>query len=115
MYTKYIRAALVFCAVVSLQTGFAQSWQLAGTRAMGMDGAGVATAYGPDAPTDLNAAILRNWRSDKYELKPQVRAGAAVNPLKWMTLSADIDVTENDTMLTNVKSRQLALGLNEYC
>lgn len=65
----------------------------------------------PTAPADINAAIQRNWRTDKYELKPQVRAGVAVNPFKWMTAAADMDVTENDTMLDSVKSRQLALGL----
>ena len=65
----------------------------------------------PDAPTDINAAIQRNWRTDKYELKPQVRAGVAVNPFKWMTAAADIDVTENDTMIDSIKSRQLAFGL----
>ncbi len=65
----------------------------------------------PDAPADINAAIARNWRTDKYELKPQLRAGVAVTPFKWMTAAADIDVTENDTMLDNIKSRQLALGL----
>lgn len=64
----------------------------------------------PDAPADLNPAILRNWHTHSYELKPQVRAGAAVSPFKRMTLAADIDVTENDTMVTSLKSRQLALG-----
>ncbi len=68
----------------------------------------------PDAPTDLNDAILRNWRTDKYELKPQVRAGAAINPFKFMTLAADIDVTDNSTMLNSIKSRQLALGAEIY-
>lgn len=65
----------------------------------------------PTPPADINAAIARNWRTDKYKLKPQVRAGAAVNPLRWMTLAADIDVTENDTMMDCIKSRQLAFGL----
>ena len=31
------------------QIATAQQWQFVGTRAMGMGGAGVATAYGPDA------------------------------------------------------------------
>lgn len=65
----------------------------------------------PTAPVGIDAAIARNWRTDKYELKPQLRAGVAVNPFKWMTAAADIDVTENDTMIDSIKSRQLALGL----
>ena len=65
----------------------------------------------PDPPSDINAAIVRNWRTEKYELKPQLRAGVAVNPSKRLTAAADIDVTENDTLLDTIKSRQLALGL----
>ena len=65
----------------------------------------------PDIPVGTDPIIASKWRTDKYQLKPQLRAGAAVNPLKWMTLAADIDVTENDTLLEGVKSRQLALGM----
>lgn len=66
----------------------------------------------PDLPADIDplSPIAQNWRTDKYQLKPQLRAGAAVNPLKWITLAADLDITENDTMLAGIKSRQLALG-----
>jgi len=65
----------------------------------------------PDLPAGTNPAIAQNWRTDKYQLKPQARAGAAVNPFKWMTFAADIDLTENETIAKNIKSRQLALGL----
>ncbi len=64
----------------------------------------------PDLPAGTPAAIAANWRTDKYQLKPQLRAGVAVNPTKWMTLAADIDITENDTMIKAIQSRQLALG-----
>lgn len=59
----------------------------------------------------IGTPIEDNWNPDKYQLKPQVRAGISVNPKNWMTLAADIDVTENDTLLNGIKSRQLALGL----
>ncbi len=65
----------------------------------------------PAAPADLNPAIAAQWNTDKYQLKPQVRAGAAINPLPFMTLAMDLDLTENDTLLDEIKSRQLALGL----
>lgn len=65
----------------------------------------------PDAPAGIDAAVLAQWNTDKYQLKPQVRAGASFNPFNWMTLATDIDVTENDTLLDGIKSRQLALGL----
>lgn len=65
----------------------------------------------PDLPAGTNPAIAQYWRTDKYQLKPQVRAGAAVNPFKWMTVAADIDLTENETIASSIKSRQLALGM----
>ena len=66
----------------------------------------------PDLPAEFVGKPIANyWRTDKYELKPQVRVGAAVNPFKWMTVAADIDATENKTMIDTIKSRQLALGL----
>ena len=65
----------------------------------------------PSAPSDLDPAILAHWNTDKYQLKPQVRAGAAINPLPFMTLAMDLDLTENDTLLDEIKSRQLALGV----
>jgi hypothetical protein len=46
-----------------------------------------------------------------YELDPQVRAGVAVTPLSWVTLMADLDLTENETALPGYKSRVLGGGL----
>ena len=50
MFSKTIRSllytGLFLILTLSVQ---AQSWQFVGSRAMGMGGAGVATAYGPDA------------------------------------------------------------------
>ena len=65
----------------------------------------------PGAPVGTNPAIVDNWRSGSYQLKPQLRAGAAVSPFTWMTAAADIDVTKNDTLVYSLKSRQLALGV----
>ncbi len=51
------------------------------------------------------------------ELKPQVRAGVAVEPVGWVSLAADLDLTENDTLApgtvigsTSVKSRNFGGG-----
>lgn len=65
----------------------------------------------PDLPVGTDPAIAANWRSDPYQLKPQLRAGAAINPVHWMTVAADLDITENSTILQSIKSRQLALGM----
>ena len=65
----------------------------------------------PSAPADLDPAIIAHWNTEKYQLRPQVRMGAAVNPFSFMTLAADLDLTENDTLLDGVQSRQLAVGM----
>lgn len=50
MHTTTFRNAVVFTAALFLASvAGAQQWQFVGTRAMGMGGAGVATAFGPDA------------------------------------------------------------------
>ena len=48
----------------------------------------------------------------KVKLKPQVRAGVAIDPVSWLTLAADIDLTENETVVAadNFKSRHLGGG-----
>jgi hypothetical protein len=45
------------------------------------------------------------------ELKPQVRAGVAVTLLSWLTIAADLDLTENETALEGYRSRNLGGGV----
>jgi len=47
---------------------------------------------------------------DKYVIQPQVRVGAAYWPLNFITLSADLDVTNNKTVLPGYQSRMFGLG-----
>jgi len=47
---------------------------------------------------------------DKYTIQPQVRIGAAYWPLNFITLSADLDVTNNKTVLPGYQSRMFGLG-----
>jgi len=47
---------------------------------------------------------------DKYVIEPQVRIGVAYWPLNFITLSADLDVTNNKTVLPGYDSRMLSLG-----
>lgn len=49
---------------------------------------------------------------DKVTLKPQVRLGVAVDPLSWLTLAADLDLTDNETVLSSLdyKSRHFGGG-----
>lgn len=43
-------------------------------------------------------------------LNPQIRGGAAFFPFSWMVLAADLDLTNNGTMLPGYNSRQASLG-----
>jgi len=47
---------------------------------------------------------------DKYVIEPQVRIGAAYWPLNFITLSADLDLTNNKTALKGYDSRMFGLG-----
>ncbi len=47
------------------------------------------------------------------KLQPQVRGGIAVNPYSTLTLTADIDLTSNNTFVQGVKSRILSLGVEQ--
>lgn len=53
---------------------------------------------------------------DKVTLKPQVRLGVAVDPLPWLTVAADLDVTNNETILPGLdyKSRNLGGGVEVH-
>jgi len=71
----------------------------------------------PGLPDDLigatgaKAALASDWQTGDYELKPQVRAGLSLNPLHFITIASDIDLTKNDTTVQGYDSRQLAAGI----
>jgi hypothetical protein len=64
----------------------------------------------------LNEKIVMATRTtdlvvDEVKLKPQVTAGVAFFPFTTLTLEADLDLTESDTILPGYKNRNLAVGL----
>lgn len=59
----------------------------------------------------LNSPEFDDPAGGKIKIKPQARAGIALNPWETLTLAADLDLTENETMNPNYKSRNLAIGL----
>ena len=64
----------------------------------------------PNMPADMDPAFADSWDTSDYKLKPQVRAGGALELFDRLTLAADVDVTENETSVKGYKSRQVALG-----
>ena len=88
----------------------------------------ISTTYGIDAgaiyrPTswvrfgivakDINKPVLDDSRGGEIKLDPQVRGGIAINPYSTLTLTADVDITANRTILPNVKSQLLSLGAEQ--
>lgn len=55
---------------------------------------------------EFDAPDVKNKKGDvlvgsggKVKLKPQVRLGVSLDPYKWLTLAADLDLTENETVV----------------
>jgi hypothetical protein len=62
---------------------------------------------------DLNQPGFTAPDGTKYELNPQVRGGVAVNPWSTLTLTADVDITANRTLVPGLKSQVLSLGAEQ--
>lgn len=62
---------------------------------------------------DLNQPTFDAPGGLQYKLTPQVRGGLAVNPWSTMTITADMDITSNQTLLPGLKSQVLSLGMEQ--
>ena len=62
----------------------------------------------PSKPAGSDPAL--DWKTGDYHLGPQLRLGAAAEPLRRLTLAADLDLTKNKTLVDGFDSRQLAAG-----
>ncbi|HOK39666.1 MAG TPA: conjugal transfer protein TraF [bacterium] len=58
---------------------------------------------------NTNAAKLAGY--DDIKFKPQARLGVAFKPFRRVIMTSDIDLTENETIMRNYKSRMLGAGL----
>ncbi|SNB47532.1 conjugal transfer protein TraF [Geobacter sp. DSM 9736] len=59
----------------------------------------------------FDTPVIAGIATRSIKVKPQVRTGVAVEPFSWLTLAADLDLTENDTILVGRKSRNFGGGL----
>jgi len=88
----------------------------------------ISTAYGVDVGAmyrpsswlrfgvvgkDLNQPSFDAPGGLQYKLTPQVRGGVAVSPWSTMTITADMDVTSNQTLLPGLKSQVLSIGMEQ--
>ena len=62
---------------------------------------------------DINQPEFDAPDGTQIKLGPQVRGGMALNPYSSLTLTADVDVTSNKTLVPGVKSQMLSLGAEQ--
>ena len=62
---------------------------------------------------DLNQPEFDAPDGSKFKLNPQVRGGVALNPWSTMTMTADMDITSNQTFVPGIKSQVLSLGMEQ--
>ncbi len=52
--------------------------------------------------------------TDKVKVEPQARVGIALDPLSWLTIAADMDLTKNKTILPGHDSQLIGGGLEAH-
>jgi hypothetical protein len=62
---------------------------------------------------DLNQPEFDAPDGSKFKLDPQVRGGVTLNPWSTMTMTADMDITSNQTLIPGLKSQVLSLGMEQ--
>ncbi len=60
---------------------------------------------------NLNAPSFSDQSGDKIPVDPQIRAGIAISPLKWLDFVADIDVIKNTTVVPGLRSQEFGGGV----
>ena len=62
---------------------------------------------------DLNQPEFDAPDGSTFKLNPQVRGGVALNPWSTMIMTADMDITSNQTFVPGIKSQTLSLGMEQ--
>lgn len=62
---------------------------------------------------DINQPTFNAPGGGELKLGPQVRGGLAINPYSSLTLTTDVDVTSNKTLVPGIKSQVLSLGAEQ--
>jgi len=66
----------------------------------------------PEFDSPVVASIQGTTLKETFRLKPQVRTGISVDPLSWLTVAADLDLTRNDTILFGKQSQYFGGGVD---
>ncbi len=66
----------------------------------------------PEFDSPAVASIQGTTLKETFRLKPQVRTGVSVDPLSWLSVAADLDLTKNDTILIGRQSQYFGGGVD---
>lgn len=62
---------------------------------------------------DINQPTFDAPDGSQFKLLPQVRGGIAVNPYESLTITVDGDITKNQTLIPDIKSRMISAGAEQ--
>lgn len=88
-------------------------WRYEGVEAMGPINVGV-VAKNLNSPKFDGPVTSAGTASPSVKVKPQARIGVGLDPLSWLSLAADMDVTKNETMIREKKSQNIGGGLEAH-
>lgn len=86
-------------------------------------GVDLGLAYEPSSVKNLTFGVVaKNLNTPEFsfvdgtdvEVKPMVRAGVAYNIFESLEVAADIDLTKNDTFISDVKSQMIGGGISYH-
>jgi hypothetical protein len=53
-------------------------------------------------------------KADSIKVEPQLRAGIGLDPLSWLSIAADLDLTKNKTVLPGLESQLVGGGIEAH-
>lgn len=62
---------------------------------------------------DINQPKFDTPAGGEFKLNPQVRGGVAINPWETLTVTADVDITKNKTLIPDIKSQVISVGAEQ--
>ncbi len=65
------------------------------------------------AGRDLTSPSFDAPSGGDFELTPKARGGVALHPLDSLTITGDVDLTNNETLVPGIRSRYVAVGLEQ--
>lgn len=89
-------------------------WRLEDVKFIGPINAGLAIKNLNSPKFDGPADPTTGAATDKVKVEPQARVGLALDPLSWLSIAADLDLTKNKTIIPGHDSQLIGGGLEAH-